>query len=376
MQRWIPLTTLAIVAVIGRLTPMAAADTVSFEGTWTLNRALSHIPKEVGFTLVPLPAGAAGGQGASGRGRGNSQGDRDGAFAARESYDDSQRRQVLTNEVREPSPQLMMTERPGMLTIADDQGRARALSLTALRQSIEVLSVPVVVTTSNIQDRYLVVYEVSADRKVRYIYSRSDNPPQLMVDIDFIERNRVGDKAHLVYDRRTAAPPVSGAPTGSAAAGSAGPAAPAAAGRPAEAFDQRPGAELRGLKSLGVVVEALSATARACGLDERAIEAAVSKRLTDGGLTVRRNSDNDTYLYVNIKTERLPDGSCLSRYDSTIYSHTTAKMSYGDTAALVQVELMHRGGLSATSGQHAPAMIRQLEGDIDFFATEIRTANR
>jgi hypothetical protein len=41
-------------------------------------------------------------------------------------------------------------------------------------------------------------------------------------------------------------------------------------------------------------VEDLSAQAIACGLNHDALEAASSKRLTDGGFAVRKNSDEDT----------------------------------------------------------------------------------
>src|SRR6185436_2235919 len=102
----------------------------------------------------------------------------------------------------------------------------------------------------------------------------------------------------------------SGLGTETAAAPAAAPAAPTpAAPMPgsspgkaaaADAFDARPGAELRGLKSLGILVEDLSAQAVACGLNHDALETALSKRLADGGFTVRRNSDEDTYVYVNV----------------------------------------------------------------------------
>ncbi len=364
MRRWIPLALLAVAAVIGRPTTIAYAQAASFAGAWTLNRTLSQIPKEMGFNVVAIPA--------------DSGGLPAGAFGgSRESYEDSQRRQLLTNEARNPSPRLVITENPGTFTIVDDQGRTRALSTTAVQQWIDVLNLTIAVSTTNIRDRYIVVYNVEQERKLRYTYSRLANPPQLIVDIEFIEHGEPGDKAHLVYEPGSAAPAtsplVTPAATTSAASASGAPTTP---GPPAETFDQRPGAELKGLRSLGVVVEELSSQAIACGLNQVAIEAAVSKRLTAGGLVVRRNSDDDTYLYVNIKTDHLPNGTCVSRYDASLYTHTTAKMSYGDRSVLVQVELMHRGGMNNTSGQHAPAIIRALESDVDLFVIQIRTANQ
>src|SRR5205085_5451606 len=112
-----------------------------------------------------------------------------------------------------------------------------------------------------------------------------------------------------------------------------------------ETFDQRPGAELKGLKSLGILVEDLSGPAIACGLNHDVLESALSKRLTDGGFSVRKNSDEDTYVYVNVMTTTLPTGTCVSRYDAFLYTHATAKLSYRDRPVLVQASLIHRGGI-------------------------------
>ncbi len=145
----------------------------------------------------------------------------------------------------------------------------------------------------------------------------------------------------------------------------------------AESFDERPGAELRGLSSLGILVEDLSTQARACGLDHDAIEAALGKRLSDGGFTVRRNSDEDTYLYVNVMTNTLSNGTCVSRYDVFLYTHATAKLSYGTRAALVQVSLMHRGGIGAGAPMsHSAAVVHGLEGYVDLVINQIHQANR
>src|SRR5205823_4872616 len=125
------------------------------------------------------------------------------------------------------------------------------------------------------------------------------------------------------------------------------------------------------------LVEDLSAQAQACGLSRDTIESALSKRLTDAGFSVRRNSDDDTYVYVNIITTNVSNGMCVSRYDAFLYTHATATLSYRDQPVLVQVSLMHRGGIgaSATTG-HAGAVVRGLENYIDLFVTQIHDANK
>ena len=67
----------------------------------------------------------------------------------------------------------------------------------------------------------------------------------------------------------------------------------------------------------------------------------------------------------------------MSRYDAFLYTHASAKLSYHDQPVLVQVSLMHRGGIgSSVASAHPPAVIRGLEGYVDLFITQIRDANK
>jgi hypothetical protein len=179
----------------------------------------------------------------------------------------------------------------------------------------------------------------------------------------------VGDKARLVYEPsvgpETVTPPAAVAPQASTRQ------------QAPKTFDDRPGAELRGLTSLGILVEDLSAQAVACGLNHDTLEAALSTRLTDGGFTVRKNSDDDTYLYVNVMTTSLSNGTCVSRYDAFLYTHATATLSYRDQPVLVQVSLMHRGGIgSSAPTAHAAAVVRGLENYVDLFVMQIHDGNK
>lgn len=107
------------------------------------------------------------------------------------------------------------------------------------------------------------------------------------------------------------------------------------------------------------------------------IESAFSKRLTEGGFAVRKRSDDDTYVYVNVMTTSLSDGTCVSRYDAFLYTHATAKLSYRDQSVLVQVSLMHRGGIgSSAPTAHAAAVMRGLQNYIDLFVAQIHDANK
>jgi hypothetical protein len=382
MKRSFVAVSLAAAAVAAMLLPAHADAQASspLAGVWALNRSLSELPREIGFNVNWLPspgsAGQSGGSsgGGGGRGRRGSGGGGGGSRGvpgsfpvSRESYDDARRVQFVTAEARNPAVRLMIVETPAAVTITNELGQSRSLHPTGVQESIELQGVPMLVTTKRDGDQLLVVYDVEKDRQVRYTYSHSASPPQLIVEVQFLEHG-AGDKARRVYDAgvatETAAPPAAATP-------------PASSKAPAETFDERPGAELKGLKSLGILVENLSTQAVACGLNHDALEAALAKRLTDGGFTVRRNSDEDTYLYVNVMTTNLPGGTCVSRYDAFLYTHATANLTYRDQPALVQVSLMHRGGIgSSAPTAHAAAVSRGLEGYVDLFITQIRDANK
>lgn len=135
--------------------------------------------------------------------------------------------------------------------------------------------------------------------------------------------------------------------------------------------------ELKGLTKLGVVVEDLSSQAAACGLSKAPIEATVSKSLSDAGFNVRLNSDEDTYLYVHIITVSVSAGLCVSRYDAYLYTYTNATLSYQPASVLVQVSLLHKGGIAGgAAGVHADTVVRGVKQYVDEFAAQIRAANR
>jgi len=374
-----------LVAVLAAVLPPAAAaaqDASPLAGVWTLNRSLSEMPPEIGFDVNWFPAPSGGGGqstgtpgGRGGRrsgGGGGTRGGGTGPFSVPlEGYDDARRVQLLTAEARNPAARLMIVDTPAAVTITNELGQSRVIHPVGREESIDIQNVPTSVFARRDGDKLIVVYHVEKDRDIRYTYSRAAGAPQLAVEVEFLDRGK-GDKAKRVYD---AGVPSETAPVSPAAAAPGAPAAGSA--KPAETFDERPGAELRGLKTVGILVEDLSAQARACGLDRDAIETALSKRLTDGGFTVRRNSDEDTYVYANVMTTTMPNGVCVSRYDAFLYTHATANLSYRERPVLVQVSLMHRGGMgSSAPAGHAAAVGRGLESYIDLFVDQIRNANK
>jgi hypothetical protein len=153
---------------------------------------------------------------------------------------------------------------------------------------------------------------------------------------------------------------------------------PAAQGGAApQGFDQRRDAELIGLTSLGLVVEGVGPEAEHCGVKQLALETAAAKSLSDAGLRVVRNTDNDTYLYINVNTTAMSTGFCFTRYDAHFYTHTTATLSYGARPVLVQVSLLHKGGITGSgASSHGEAVGRTLKQYVDQMAARIRDANK
>jgi hypothetical protein len=337
-------------------------------GVWTLNRSLSEFPRDIGFNVSWMPTSRGDGQNAGSNAGGRGRRGSPAPFSGRqESSDDARRVQLLTAEVRNPPVRLMVVDTPAAVTITNELGQSRTLHPDGREESIALQGVPIGVTSKRDGDRLVVVYRVEQDREVRYTYSYSANPSRLVVDVQLLEHG-AGDKARRVYEPGVGTETLTS--TGAATA-------PASSQPTPETFDQRPGAELKGLTSLGILVEDLSAQAVACGLSHDTIERALSKQLTDGGFAVRQSSDDDTYVYVNIMTTSLSNGMCVSRYDAFLYTHATTKLSYRDQPVLVQVSLMHRGGIgSSAPAAHGSAVVRGLENYIDLFVTQIHNANK
>jgi hypothetical protein len=374
--------------VLGTSAWAAGQSASPLAGVWSLNRGLSEFPKEIGFNIPGAAAAAAaedgasqGSRGGGGGRRGSGSGSRSSGspfFGRPESYDDSRRIQLLIADLRNPPQRLMIVDAPAAITITNELGQPRTLHPTGKEEAFEIQGVPFTATTTREGDRVVVVYHVAQGRDVRYTLSAAANPPRLLVEAQLIDEGKAGDKLTRVYNSGAAPPEAPAQASAPAQAPPAGP--PPAPGQPASAsgsFDQRPGAEFKGLKTVGILVEDFGQEAKACGLNQDSIQDALSRKLSAGGLTVRKNSDDDTYVYVNVITTITPNVGCVSRYDAFLYTHATARLAYHEQPVLVQVSLIHRGGIGAsTTTGHAAAVSRGLEGYIDIFLTQIRDANK
>src|SRR5262245_4939387 len=281
-----------------------SAQMTSLAGRWMLNREASEFPPEIGFTpnwFTQASRGASNPGGGRGR-RGGSGGGGGGFTPSFESDEDTKRVRQLTADARNPPVHLTIAETADATTITDDSGEALTFYLDGRHEVLQLGGLSVGATARRVADHFEVVYEVERDRTLRYSYSRV-TPQRIVVEVQFVDRGKLGDHATRVYDAAgadTASPPPTtssakgSTPDAVAAAGTAKSPASSAPEHPPGTFAQEPGAELKGIKKVGLVVDASGPQAAACGLNQTEIETTLSKRLADAGLSVRLNTDEDT----------------------------------------------------------------------------------
>lgn len=372
----------------------AAVTPADLAGAWTLNRALSQFPRDIGFGMDVVPAGRSVDSAAGIADEGRSGNPRSLTSRPLTEAEARNARQIL-DEVRTPPARLVIAQSAAAVTMTLPGGRVRTFH-TDGRDEVQTLDAGPMTTSARWDGGRLVVrYKVEPGREIRYAYARKDDPPQLIVSTELIERGghdtvvrvyepaKAGDAEPaerpappslpmLPSQRAAAAQPPAGATDPGQALVPAAP-VPVAAGP----LDQRPGAELMGLSTLGVVVEEMGPDAAKCGLQHDAIESAVSKSLTAAGLRVSRNADDDTYVYVHVMTTAMSTGFCFSRYDAYVYSNTTAALSHGTRPVLLQASLLHKGGLTGSgAGSHGEMVVRALTQYVDQFAARIRDVNK
>jgi len=359
------------VGVIALASDASAQAPANLAGKWTLNRALSQWPREVGFDVdfnVPPIEGQAGTERGARR-RAPSR------MMRPESEDEARRVRMLTDEVREPPARVAVTQTETDVTFSDEHGRSRTFHPNGKEEVIDLGGVPIVAIARWEGAQLVVLYEVEQGRQLRYAFSRLTGPDRLSVDAQFIDHGK-GDHVTRVYQPAAAASQAAAMPgAGASQPPPQGQAPPPSS--PSEPVNSQPGAEFKGISTIGLVVEDLSAQSTRCGLVQTVIEGLVYKHLTDGGLHVRRNADDDTYVYVNIKTATVAEGVCVSRYDVFLTTHTAAKLSYQPSPVLVDVTLFHKGSLAGGSpGVQAESVQSGVITYIDQITARIRDANK
>ena len=180
-------------------------------GVWTLNRAASEFPREIGFSLE-VQADPNDAQGAAPprgrRGGGGSRASGGPLSSRRESYEDGQRKQLITSEARNPPARLMFVDNGAAVVITNELGQSRTLHPNGRSESVEIQGLVFLVTSQRDGDQLVAIYQIEQDRQVRYTYSPSaDVPRRLSVKIEFIERGTAGAFAGkpLAHEKNRAA---------------------------------------------------------------------------------------------------------------------------------------------------------------------------
>ena len=357
----------------------ASAQPADLSGTWVLDWGASQFPSTtVGFGMDLLPRGATsealddtpygGGSGAP-------------VLApSRESETDAKNTRQLVDEVRRPSLWLRVAQTATTVSITDDRGQTRTFSTTG-KDEAQRLDAGPVPTNARWEAKQLIVrYRVSPARELRYTIGRTPDGGRLAVEVRFVERGG-RDSVTRVYQPLPAGallPSVAAPSPGVPASTSTPPSTvPAAGGQAAPLGTQAPDAELAGIGSIGLVVEDLTAQAAACGLDRAALESAVMTSLTAAGLKVARNADEDTYLYVDVMTASVSNGLCVSRFDASLFTHTTTALTHQARPLLVRVLLLHDGAMAGGAPkEHAANVMEGVVKRVAGFADRIRAAGQ
>ena len=366
-------------------TLIAQPTAPTIAGAWVLDPALTQRPDEIGFSAEWAAAQGAGGD-KGGRSRGGRGGSGSGGGAtgvpsiSRTSADDSTRVQQLTGDARTPPSRLTIIQKDSAIAIADDQGHARTFRPNGHPEELMIGTVPLLTTARWDGASLVVVYEVETGRQLRYTYTPSADPTRLQVNIRFLERGREGDEVRLTYEPPGAherailseAPASPAAPSASTLPPSGVPASAPASARPPVL---PPGSELRGVTTIGTVVEELSAQGKACGLDQEKIQTSIARILADAGFKTERFGNEDTYMLLSVVTSRLPDGTCVSRYDASLVTQADATLPYLKGLVAVPVQLLHEGGMAGGSpAAHASAVMDALVKSANRFVSQIRAA--
>ena len=364
--------------------PIVQPTAPAIVGAWVLNPALTQRPDEIGFSPEWARAQGSRGEGGGRSGGRGGSGSGGGAMGvppiSRTSADDSTRVEQLTGEARTPPSRLTIIQKDSAIAIADDQGHARTFRPDGHLEQLTIGTVPLPTTARWDGASLVVVYQVETSRQLRYTYTPSADPTRLQVNIRFIERGREGDEVRLTYEPPGAherailseAPASPAAPSASASPPSGVPASAPASARPPVL---PPGSELRGVTTIGTVVEELSAQGKACGLDQEKIKTSIARILADAGFKTERFGNEDTYMLLSVVTSRLPDGTCVSRYDASLVTQADATLPYLKGLVAVPVQLLHEGGMAGGSpASHASAVMDALVKSANRFVSQIRAA--
>ena len=107
----------------------------------------------------------------------------------------------LTDEVRQPSKRLTIADVTSEIVFTDEQGQVRRFHPTGQAKLIPMGEIPVTVTAGRSAAQLHRGVQAERGRQLRYVYSRTANPDQLVVDVELVGKGG-GDKVRHVYKNR------------------------------------------------------------------------------------------------------------------------------------------------------------------------------
>ena len=194
-----------ILLVLG-FAPASAQTTPDLSGKWALNRALSQFPSELGFDANFRSMAVDEQEAAERGGRGRRPPSR---IPLPESADEGARKQQLTDEVRDPAPNLTITDTPDAVTFADDRGHSRTFHPNGKEELIQLGGVGVVTIARREAGQLLVLYEVAAGTSdpLHVLAAGRPGSPHRGDLVHRSRERRHGDAALRAAPRRRRLPP-------------------------------------------------------------------------------------------------------------------------------------------------------------------------
>jgi hypothetical protein len=223
MKHWHWITVAGLVMLIGGASPRAqppSGDKPNFTGSWVLDQDLSDNPQQVGFPSsnsgqTSPRSGGGGRRGGSGGGFGGRGGFGGGVFGGgsgggrqqpQMSQDERNKIEELTNEVKNPSSSLLISQDASSLIITDSHGRERVFQTNGKKDPHQYDSGTIDSQTKWDGNRLVTEYDLGSGRTLRYTYSIVANTKQLLEQVEFVGQARTSAPIKRVYDPAPAKP--------------------------------------------------------------------------------------------------------------------------------------------------------------------------
>jgi hypothetical protein len=140
--------------------------------------------------------------------------------------------------------------------------------------------------------------------------------------------------------------------------------------------------QLRGAKTIAIVIEALKEDAKKCGLDEKSIKVAADFPISFTKLKEDTIGSQDLILYINVNTQAVKNNNgnifaCTSNIDVEVYFYGYVAIPFNDRSAQTHVKLFEESGIfSSNTSRHGDHINDAVEDYLKLFATEFNNDNK